>query len=297
MVESIIAICINSLNENCGKNPTLQVLTFPLRNPLFCDESVRGNLMRYTVNKLAKISGISSRTLRFYDEIGLLKPAYYGDNNYRYYEEEQLMMLQQILFFRELGFPLIDIQSILGSQDFDKIEALKTHKYILQKKLESTEVLIKTIDKTIAHLKGNVIMNDIEMYAGFYEKKQKEYENCLLDNKIITEHEIKKLQEKIKYWKKEDWEAHQVEADELINEFLVAQRNGLQPSHPEVQAIVLKHHNSIKSFWTPSKKNYIDLGQLYQNNPEFKIFYEAYDPELIDYIFKAIQIFADSEPD
>jgi DNA-binding transcriptional MerR regulator len=68
--------------------------------------------MAYTVNKLAKLSGVSVRTLHFYDEIGLLEPAYYGDNNYRYYEEEQLLMLQQILFFRELGFPLIDIQRI-----------------------------------------------------------------------------------------------------------------------------------------------------------------------------------------
>ena len=70
--------------------------------------------MKYTVNKLAKISGVSSRTLRFYDEIDLLKPAFYGDNQYRYYEEEQLLMLQQILFFRELGFPLNDIQRIIS---------------------------------------------------------------------------------------------------------------------------------------------------------------------------------------
>jgi DNA-binding transcriptional MerR regulator len=59
--------------------------------------------MQYTVNKLAKLSGVSPRTLRFYDEIDLLKPSFYGDNQYRYYEEEQLLMLQQILFFRELG--------------------------------------------------------------------------------------------------------------------------------------------------------------------------------------------------
>jgi DNA-binding transcriptional MerR regulator len=69
--------------------------------------------MAYTVKKLAKISGISIRTLRFYDEIGLLKPAYYGENNYRYYEEEQVLILQQILFYRELGFPLKDIHRII----------------------------------------------------------------------------------------------------------------------------------------------------------------------------------------
>ena len=253
--------------------------------------------MKYTVNKLAKISGVSPRTLRFYDEIDLLKPAFYGDNQYRYYEEEQLLMLQQILFFRELGFPLNDIQRIISSNDFDKIEALNTHKSILQSSLERTDTLIKTIDKTISHIRGKLIMNDTEMYIGLESKKQKEYENYLVGHKIITEHEVVKLQERIKDWKQEDWEAHKNEADELINAFLVLQNNGLQPNHPEVQALVLKHHNSIKSFWTPSKKNYIEIGQLYQNHPDFRKFYETYKPELIDYIFSAIQIFAQTQLD
>src|SRR3990167_2420836 len=109
--------------------------------------------MPYTVKKLAGISGVSPRTLRFYDEIGLLKPAFYGDNQYRYYEEEQLLMLQQILFFRELGMPLSDIRRILSSDDFDKIESLKTHKSILQSGLERTETLIKTMP------------DDVEMFA------------------------------------------------------------------------------------------------------------------------------------
>jgi DNA-binding transcriptional MerR regulator len=95
--------------------------------------------MKYTVKKLAQISGVSVRTLRFYDEIDLLKPAFYGENKYRYYEEEELLMLQQILFFRELGFPLSDIQRILGSNDFDKIESLKSHKSMLKAGLDRTE--------------------------------------------------------------------------------------------------------------------------------------------------------------
>jgi len=253
--------------------------------------------MRYTVNKLAKISGISPRTLRFYDEIGLLKPAFYGDNQYRYYEEEQLLMLQQILFFRELGFPLSDIQRIISSDDFDKIDTLNTHKSILQTSLERTATLIKTIDKTISHIRGKLIMRDTEMYAGFDLKKQKEYENYLVDQKIITEHEAIKLQEKIKDWKKEDWEKHKKEGDELTNAFLIALRKGLDPGSPEVQAIVLTHHNMIKPFWTLSKKSYIELGQLYQNQPDFRKFYEAYDPELMDYLFSAIQFFAETQLD
>src|SRR5579872_3009042 len=114
--------------------------------------------MAYTVKKLAKISGISIRTLRFYDEIELLKPAYYGDNNYRYYEEEQLLMLQQILFYRELGFSLNDIKRIISSNDFNKIDALISHKQILAQNLDRTKKLIKTIDQTILHLRGKITM-------------------------------------------------------------------------------------------------------------------------------------------
>ena len=76
--------------------------------------------MDYTVKELAQISGISIRPLHWYDEVGLLKPAYHGSNGYRYYEEEQLLILQQILFFRELGFELKKIRKVLGRGDFDK---------------------------------------------------------------------------------------------------------------------------------------------------------------------------------
>jgi DNA-binding transcriptional MerR regulator len=126
--------------------------------------------MPYTVKKLATLSGISIRTLRLYDELGLLKPAYYGDNHYRYYEEEQILMLQQILFYRELGFSLNDIQRIISSDDFNKIDALISHKYILAQSLNRTTKLIKTIDQTVAHLRGEITMREEELFVGFAHK-------------------------------------------------------------------------------------------------------------------------------
>ena len=126
--------------------------------------------MAYTVKKLAQISGISVRTLRFYDEIGLLKPAYYGDNNYRYYEEEQLLMLQQILFYRELSFPLNDIQKMISSDNFNKIDAFISHKKVLAQKLDRTTKLIKTVDQTISYLRGKITMRNEELFAGFAHK-------------------------------------------------------------------------------------------------------------------------------
>src|SRR5580692_9875425 len=110
--------------------------------------------MAYTVKKLAEISGVSVRTLHFYDETGLLKPAYLGANGYRYYEEPQLLTLQQILFYRELGFELKQIKNILVRADFERATALESHRSVLQRNLARTQTLIATIDKTIEHVGG-----------------------------------------------------------------------------------------------------------------------------------------------
>lgn len=113
------------------------------------------------------MSGVSVRTLHFYDETGLLKPSYQGANRYRYYEEPQLLTLQQILFYRELGFELKEIQRILGRPDFEKLAALKSHRRVLEKDLKRAHRLIETIDKTIEHLKGSKKMKDEDMFVGF----------------------------------------------------------------------------------------------------------------------------------
>ena len=123
--------------------------------------------MAYTVKQVAAMSGVSVRALHFYDETGLLKPAYCGANGYRFYEEPQLLKLQQILFYRELGFELKKIKRILGRRDFEKIAALESHRKVLEQNLGRTHRLIETIDQTIKHLKGTRKMKSEEMFAGF----------------------------------------------------------------------------------------------------------------------------------
>jgi DNA-binding transcriptional MerR regulator len=123
--------------------------------------------MANTVKQVAAMSGVSVRTLHFYDETGLLKPAYVGANGYRFYEEPQLLILQQILFYRELGFELKQIKEILGRADFEKAAALQSHRKALQKNLTQTHTLIETLDKTVKHLKGTMKMKSEEMFVGF----------------------------------------------------------------------------------------------------------------------------------
>jgi len=123
--------------------------------------------MAYTVKQLAVMSGVTVRTLHFFDEMDLLKPAYTKANGYRIYEEPQLLMLQQILFYRELGFELKRIKEILSQPKFEKLAALKSHRQVLEKNVARTRTLIETIDKTISHLKGAKKMTTEEMFMGF----------------------------------------------------------------------------------------------------------------------------------
>src|SRR5215469_9568686 len=123
--------------------------------------------MAYTVKEVSGLSGVSVRTLHFYDEVGLLKPGYVGANGYRYYEEPQLLTLQQVLFYRELGFELKEIKRILAQADFEKTVALESHRSVLEKNLARTQTLIATVDKTIEHVRGAKKMSSEEMFAGF----------------------------------------------------------------------------------------------------------------------------------
>ena len=123
--------------------------------------------MAYTVKQLAVMSGVTVRTLHYYDQMALLKPAYTKENGYRIYEEPQLLMLQQILFYRELGFELKRINAILSQRKFEKLAALKSHRQVLEKNVTRTRTLIDTIDKTISHLKGTKTMKSEELFMGF----------------------------------------------------------------------------------------------------------------------------------
>jgi len=251
--------------------------------------------MAYTVTKLARISGVSVRALHWYDEIGLLKPSYYGSNGYRYYEEEQLLILQQILFFRELGFELKDIQNILKRSDFDKIVALSSHRKVLQKNVERTQKLIETIDKTIKHLKGKRQMKEHEIYDGFDKEKQKEYERQLIDRfgEKIKE-TFAECERNIKNWTREDWDKSRKEFDEICKELSKMIEKHFSPHSKEVQSVIRKHHQWLKKFWTPTKESYPSHGQLIVET-DLRKAYEKYHLELPEFIAEAIQIFSENE--
>lgn len=248
--------------------------------------------MTYTVKKLAQLSGISVRTLHFYDEIGLLKPAYYGENNYRYYEEAQLLMLQQILFFRELGFQLNDILRIISSADFDKIKVLESHRKTLEENLNQTHMLIETVDKTIAHLRGNRPMKLEEIFHGFNDEKQKLYEDFLVESGVEQD-EIQKSKDKIKYWSKEQWLENKRQGDQIHADLVTTIKQQLNPSDPAVQKIIKQHYDLTTTFWTPTRESYIGLSQLYASHPDFIKFYDDIHPKLLSFLMAAMKSYAE----
>lgn len=253
--------------------------------------------MEYTVKRVAELSGISVRTLHYYDEVGLLKPAYYGVNGYRFYTKEQLLVLQQILFFKELGFELKQIKRLLTRSDFDKERALRAHRQVLQGRIRRTQELIETIDKTLNHLNGRQTMKDKELYKGFSQEQQKEYERALVarlgqrgQDAIDASHA------KTAGWKQEDWVKSGEAYDAICRRLAALLCQGVSPSSPDVQAVMADHVHWIRQFWTPEQESYANLGLLYQE-PDFQKFYEPYHPQLAPFLAQAMQVFANSCPD
>jgi DNA-binding transcriptional MerR regulator len=249
--------------------------------------------MPHTVKQLAKLSGVSVRTLHYYDEIGLLKPAYYGDNHYRYYEEEQLLLLQQILFYRELGLQLNDIQKIIGAADFDKLEALESHQKLLKGDLERVNKLLKTIDKTIAHLRGDNMVKLDEIFEGFTDERQEEYLDFLAESGVSQE-VIEQSKAKVRHWTKEQWLENKKENDELYATVVKAIEAGSSPESSEVQALMEKHYQLTKIFWTPNRETYIGLGELYASNADFVAFFDNLHPQFLEFFRAAMKVYAEN---
>ena len=126
--------------------------------------------MTYTIKEIADLAGVSTRTLRYYDEIGLFSPASTGDNGYRYYDQVSLLRLQQILFFRELDVRLKDIQLIMSRPDFNLLGALEKHRSSLQTRLN---MLIETVDQTSNQRRIDymLIETKVDQTIGYSEQK------------------------------------------------------------------------------------------------------------------------------
>lgn len=130
--------------------------------------------MKYTIKELSLLANISTRTLRYYDQIDLLNPSHINHSGYRIYSSKEVDILQQIMFYKVLDMPLKEISSIINSNDFNKLTALNNHYSALINKQEKIENLLHNLNKTINNIERNITMNDNEKFEGFKEKLLKE---------------------------------------------------------------------------------------------------------------------------
>lgn len=259
--------------------------------------------MTYTVNKVATLSGVSIRTLRFYDEIGLLKPAFVGEQGYRYYQEEQLLILQQILFYKELGFELKQIQEILEQSDPDRVKTLQSQKTLLRNKITRMHTLMETIDKTVNHLQGKEAIKEQDMFKGFdpnseeqkkYEQELKEYFRHKTGGMQTLEKNMNESKNNVKSWTKNDWEKVGKDFDAICHDLVALLKKELKAESKEVQDVVRRHYQWLKQFWTPNKESYAGHAQFIVDT-DFAKAYDKYTPGLAKFISDAIKIFAEQE--
>ena len=250
--------------------------------------------MAYTVKQLAKLSGVSIRTLHWYDQKNLLKPAYVAANGYRYYEEKELLLLQQILFYRELGFSLDDIEKMISLDDFSTLEALKAHKISLQSEVDRIQQLIATVDKTVAYLGGKTKMNAKEFYYGFDSKTQKQHEQYLVEEGIASQELIDEANAKVKDWSDEDKNHFIQKIEQIMQALINAIDNDLEANDPVVQKLMAEHYHWLEKSWSPDKEKYLGLIELYQT-PDFRSFYDDRDPRLLDFFVAAMRVYAEKK--
>lgn len=247
--------------------------------------------MAYTVQQLATLAGVTTRTLHHYDEIGLLSPARNNSNGYRQYGESELLKLQQIMFFRELEFPLKEIQEIIKNPNFDMATALSDHRNLIEIKKKRMNALLKTIDKTLTKINKEKNMDDKELYAGFSKEEAETYAKEAKERWGNTD-AYKQSQERAKKMTKEDWARINTETDALLNKIVLNMDKG--PKSSEVQAQIAKHYDSLRTFYEPNIEMYRGLADMYVDDKRFSAFYQKYHKDLPAFMREAMRAYCDA---
>lgn len=246
----------------------------------------------YSVRELARLAGVSVRTLHHYDQIGLLTPSSRTAAGYRQYGADDLMRLQQILFFKELDVPLSEIRAILDDPNFDQVEALESHRRLLQLRAERLAQLLRTVDKTIEKLiEDTMTLTNEELYEGFSKEQIESYESEARERWGSTS-AYQESRKRVGNMSKAQWNAVKDQGDEATR--LMAGLMGRDPADPEVQAAIAKHHAWIENFYTAPAEMYAGLGQMYAADERFRAFYDNYAPDLADFMRDAMVIYADT---
>lgn len=249
--------------------------------------------MEYTVQKLGGLAGISTRTLRYYDEIGILKPARINSSGYRIYGETEVLQLQQILFYRELGISLEDIKAIITDPSFDGNRALREHHERLLEKRYQIDRLIANVEKTIASAVGGFKMSDKERFEGFKQKtiddNEKKYGKEVREK--FGNEAMDRSNKIFKNMSKEDYDKLQGIGEEILNTLVEAYKTG-NPAGELGQRVAELHKEWISMCWGQySKEAHAGLAQMYVDDERFTAYYDERQPGAAAFLRDAIHIY------
>lgn len=235
------------------------------------------------IKEFAELAGVSVRTLHYYDEIGLLVPAYVDrSTGYRYYDENSLLRMQEILFYRELDFSLKSIGEILSSPNYDTNKSLKEQKNLLKLKKERLERLISAIDDA---MKGENVMKAFDNSE--FEAYKAEAREKWGKTDAYQEHT-----EKTKHYSKDKWDNLAEEMNDILAEFAVCIKNGEEPDSAEAQNLVKMLQNHITdNYYLCTNEILAGLGQMYVADERFKNNIDKHADGTAEFICEAIGIY------
>jgi DNA-binding transcriptional MerR regulator len=248
-------------------------------------------VMAWSIADVARMSGVTSRTLRHYDEIGLLPPARVAGNGYRYYEEDDLLRLQQILVLRELGLGLTEIASVLDHQT-DRIAALRAHHGRLLAERDRLATLARTVAHTIAELQGGTDMPKINRPENLFEGFDPSAHDAEARERWPEQWE--QSQEVVNGLSPDDMTRFQRETTAQMIRMAELMAAGASVDDPVVQTEVDVHFRSVCRFWTPCAAAYKGLGRTYVDDLRFKDNYDKIAEGLAEYQRDAMTVYADA---
>ena len=243
--------------------------------------------MKMQINEFAKLTGVSVRTLHYYDEIGLLKPAFVdAQNGYRFYDENSLLRMQEILFYRELDFSLKSILEILSSPDYDKQKALAEQRKLLELKKERLERIIDALDGAT---KGKVTMTAFD--NSDYETARKQYEVEAKQRWGETD-AYKEHKQKTANYSKDKWQEVNDGLMTIFAKFAKCKQNGNTADLDDAQALVKELQIYItENYYTCTNEILASLGQMYVADERFKTNIDKNGDGTAEFVSKAIEIY------
>ncbi len=252
--------------------------------------------MEYSINELSKLAGVSARTLRYYDEIGLLLPLRTNEAGYRFYGEKEVELLQQILFYRERGLALEQIKNIMYQRDFDVLSALYGHLEELENQKKRLDGLISIVKKTILVKKGEDNMSDHERFEILKERMIQENE-AQYGQEVREKYGDASMEEaaqKMKNMSEEDFRCFQKLENEILLRLTEAVVGKATPEGTEGKAIAQLHKEWLGMTWkTYSKEAHKGLAAMYVMDERFTAYYDKNIQGCAAFLRKAIEYWVD----